>query len=137
MRTLIATTTSRLEVYILTVASHPHHIMIMSSSPTAPPRLNSESDQSMQDSTPRVKRSCDRRMKPNSKLSVFNPNQQLRGLPPVTEHMSCYAKHASSRFKPYQPGKHTPSALEHRFMTKNVLKRHDADLSLVDIQKVL
>ncbi|KAG1886907.1 uncharacterized protein F5891DRAFT_988610 [Suillus fuscotomentosus] len=36
---------------------------------------------------------------------------------------------------PYQLGGHVPTALEHRFMTKNLLKRNEVDLSLVDVHQ--
>jgi hypothetical protein len=101
--------------------------------PTTSPRLDSCSDQSVQDSSHCVKRNRDdRRMGLNSKRDV----SELGSLPPVIQHMSCYAKRASARFKPYLPGRHVPTAVEHRFMTKNVLKRHEADISLVDVQQV-
>ncbi|KAG1778270.1 hypothetical protein EV702DRAFT_1044593 [Suillus placidus] len=81
------------------------------------------------DSAPHVKRNQD-----DGRIPIYDASQ-LGDLPPAIQHMSCYAKHASSRFKPYQPGKHVPTALEHRFMTKNVLKHHEADMSLVDVQQ--
>lgn len=58
-------------------------------------------------------------------------------LPPVVHHMSCYAKRSRPRFRPYQLGGNTPTALEHRFTSKYLLKRSEADMSLVDVQKVL
>ncbi|KAG1880228.1 hypothetical protein C8R48DRAFT_767032 [Suillus tomentosus] len=64
---------------------------------------------------------------PNSTQSLPN------GLPPVSQHLSFYATCAGPKFKPYQPGR--PTALEHRFMTKNLLKRDEADISLIDVRK--
>lgn len=58
-------------------------------------------------------------------------------LPPVLQHMSCYARRSRPRFKPYQLGGNTPTALEQRFASKYILKRSEADMSLVDVQKVL
>ncbi|KAG1900172.1 uncharacterized protein F5891DRAFT_980456 [Suillus fuscotomentosus] len=56
------------------------------------------------------------------------PTQSLpNGLPPVSQHLSLYAKRASRKFRPYQRGGHVPTALEHRFMMKNMLKRDEAD----------
>jgi hypothetical protein len=61
----------------------------------------------------------------------------LNGLPPVSQHLSFYAKRAGQKFKPYQPGGHVPTALEHCFVTKNILKRNEADISLIDVHQVL
>ncbi|KAG1876121.1 hypothetical protein C8R48DRAFT_768962 [Suillus tomentosus] len=67
------------------------------------------------------------------KLSRSSVSQSK--LPPVTSHMSCYAKRAVSRFKPYQLGGHAPTALEHRFTMRNISKGNEVDLSEIDIQK--
>ncbi|KAG2120022.1 hypothetical protein DEU56DRAFT_928662 [Suillus clintonianus] len=74
---------------------------------------------------------------PSRGMKSTDPNSpnDVSCLPPVIYHMSCYAKRASSRFKPYQPGRQVPTALEHRFMKKNILKRNEADLSLIDVQQ--
>lgn len=117
-------------------------ITIMSSSPspsTTSPRLKSCS---VQDRIHHVSRNHDDgRIEPNSKSPVYADSDsddasQLGDLPPVVNHMSCYAKRASSRFRPYQPGKRVPTALEHRFIAKSLLKQHEADLSLEDVQQV-
>jgi len=70
-------------------------------------------------------------------LSCATQSPLPKGLPPVTRHMSCYARRAGPKFKPYQLGGKLPTALEHRFTTKNLLKRNEADLSLVDVHQVL
>jgi hypothetical protein len=66
-------------------------------------------------------------------LGVTDPFSNA--LPPSSQHFEFYAKRAARRFRPYQPGE--PSALEHRFTTKNILKRNEADISLIDVGQVL
>ncbi|KAG2049221.1 hypothetical protein BDR06DRAFT_1012327 [Suillus hirtellus] len=56
-------------------------------------------------------------------------------LPPITSHMSFYAKCAASRLKPYQLGGQVPTALEHCFTMKNILKGSDVDLSEIDVHQ--
>jgi hypothetical protein len=58
-------------------------------------------------------------------------------LPSVIRNLPCYARRARTRFNPYQLGEHGPSALETRFVEKNLLKRNEADLNLADVQQVL
>lgn len=66
----------------------------------------------------------------------INPSSLPPGLPPVIGHLSCYANRASTKFMPKLSGGNKPTALEHRFLTKNILKRDEADISLMDIQQV-
>ncbi|KAG2096314.1 uncharacterized protein F5147DRAFT_656629 [Suillus discolor] len=105
------------------------------SSPGVPPIshiFDSSDDKSMHDSahTQRRRDNSSRRMR-----TIDSSSPRVACLPPVIYHMSCYAKCASSRFKPYQPGKHVPTALEHRFLAKNILKHNEADISLIDVQQ--
>jgi hypothetical protein len=58
------------------------------------------------------------------------------GFPPVMQHLSLYASRAAPKFQPRQPGDDTPTALEHRFTMKNILKRNEADISLIDVHQV-
>ncbi|KAG2088171.1 uncharacterized protein F5147DRAFT_658777, partial [Suillus discolor] len=112
----------------------------MSSSPNIPTtssKPDSCPDQFVQDSAHHVKRNCDNRSigpKSKSKSPIYDASQ-LEGLPPIVQHMSCYAKRASSRFKPYRLGRHVPNALEHRFMAKSVMKHPDGVISLADVQQ--
>ncbi|KAG1853936.1 hypothetical protein DFJ58DRAFT_728070 [Suillus subalutaceus] len=114
----------------------------ISSNPSGSPRLD------YIQSTQNVgKRSCDdhnRIMEPinsNQRSLSDNPSRSSAyatvstSLPPVTSHMSCHAKCAASRFKPYQLGGHVPTALEHHFTMKNLVKGNEADLSQIDVHQ--
>ncbi|KAG2087031.1 uncharacterized protein F5147DRAFT_781456 [Suillus discolor] len=105
-------------------------------SPSVPPIshiLDSSDNQSLHDGAHHIQR---RRNKSSRGMRTIDPSStRVACLPPVIYHMSCYAKRASSRFKPYQPGKHVPTALENCFLAKNILKRNEADISLIDVQQ--
>lgn len=77
----------------------------------------------------------DSNSKQQSSVPFYATDPFSNALPPSSQHMEYYAKRAARRFRPYQSGE--PSALEHRFTTKNILKRNEADISLIDVSQVL
>lgn len=98
----------------------------------------------MQNDTPRNKRPHHERIMDPIHFNQQSPRTRIceesfihtTRLPSVIRNMPCYARRARTRFNPYQEG-HGPSALEIRFVEKNLLKRNEADLNLADVQQVL
>ncbi|KAG2137473.1 hypothetical protein DEU56DRAFT_912680 [Suillus clintonianus] len=102
--------------------------------PTVSPVVESSDDNSVHDSTHHAQRHHNNSSRGMRTIDPNSPDDSSC-LPPVVYHMSYYAKRASSRFRPYQLGKQVPTALEHRFMMKNILKHNEADISLIDVQQ--
>lgn len=73
---------------------------------------------------------------PNDAAAIHSNSSLPEGFPPVMQHLSLYTSRAVPKFQPRLPGGDTPTALEHRFMTKNILKRNEADISLIDVHQV-
>ncbi|KAG1789842.1 uncharacterized protein HD556DRAFT_1446632 [Suillus plorans] len=105
---------------------------------------------SVQDDThatirPHNPKSCSRVMEPidsnqrsfeeTFRASVPTIQSLPNGLPPASRHMSFYARRASLKFKPYQLGGRTLTALEHRFTMKSLLKRNETDINMMDVHQ--